>query len=243
LRIFVDIGAHYGESVFKALNPSLGFDLILAFEPSSYAVNRIKRIKDSRLLVRHCALGPSNKRMTLYGSGSLGASIYDDKKGNTLVPSETIFVKNASEELRKYVIPENEIFLKLNCEGSEIEILQNLKASGLLKNIDHIYVDWDARKIPSLQEQYLVFRKKLLDENYDITSADQFPIQGWVGVEKWLGEFKNSKVNFIKKVKYKTFSFLFLKFRFKELLKYYFPSTIRRIIEVKVLGLKIGAKK
>lgn len=80
MRVFVDVGAHFGECIFKALNPSLGFDLILAFEPSSQAVKKIEEIKDSRIKVRNCALGASTERRTLYGAGLLGASVYAEKK-------------------------------------------------------------------------------------------------------------------------------------------------------------------
>jgi FkbM family methyltransferase len=227
LRVFVDVGAHFGECIFKALNPSLGFDLILAFEPSSQAVKKIEEIKDSRIKVRNCALGASTERRTLYGAGLLGASVYAEKKGNTSVPSETILVRNASEELQKYLNSSNEVFIKLNCEGSEIEILQNLIDSGLMNHIDHIYVDWDARKIPSLQEGYVVFRK-LLEENYNITSADKFSVQGWLGVQIWLGEFIKSEISLIEKFNYRTFSFLPLRPRFRELIKFYFPNTIKK---------------
>ena len=243
MRVFIDIGSHFGECIFKALNPALSFDLILAYEPSSFAASRINLIKDKRVEVNNFALGSSNEQKILYGSGLIGASIYSEKKGNSLVSSETIMVKNASQELGKYITPSNVVFLKLNCEGSEIEILQNLNDSGLLNNIDYIYVDWDARKILSLQEWYLEFRKELLEENYNIVSADKFPVTGWLGVEMWLEEFKNSKINLIQKIKYKTFSFLPFKYRFKELFKFYSPNLFKKIYKAKNMYLKIGVNK
>lgn len=243
MKIFLDVGAHFGECLFKALNPCLNFDLIVAFEPSSEAVKRIRRIKDSRIKVENFALGASNEDRILYGTGLIGASMYDEKKGNSQGSSELVLVRNASQELRKYITPLDEVFLKLNCEGSEIEILQSLKGTGLLNDVDHIYVDWDARKIPSLHGRYFEFRKELLEGNYSIVSADEFPVTGWLGVEMWLGEFKNTKVSLIQKIKFKTFSFLSLEYRFQELIKYYFPNLFKTISKVRSWHLKLGVKK
>ena len=243
MKIFLDVGAHFVECLFKALNPSLGFDLIVAFEPSSESVKRIRLIQDSRIKVENYALGALSEQRILYGAGLIGASLWDEKKGNFFGSSELIMVRNASQQLRKYITSSDEVFLKLNCEGSEVEILQNLRDTGLLNDVDHIYVDWDARKIPSLQGRYLEFRKELLEENYNIVSADVFPVTGWLGVEMWLGEFTTTKVSLIQKIKYKTFSFLPLKYRFQELVKYYFPTLFKIIFKGRTLYLKLGVKK
>jgi hypothetical protein len=88
-----------------------------------------------------------------------------------------------------------------------------------------------------------VFRKKLLEENYNITSADKFSSQGWLGVQIWLGEFIKSEISLIEKFNYRTFSFLPLRSRFKELIKFYLPNTIKKMVQVKILYSKIGVKK
>ena len=233
MRIYIDVGAHFGECIFKALNPSLGFDLILAYEPSCLAAKRIELIKDNRIKVENFALGSTNEQKTLYGSGLIGASIHEEKKGNSGQVTELISIKPASSELRKYLTASNEVFIRLNCEGSEIQVLQDLRESGLLSLIDHIYVDWDARKIPSLQKRYFLFRGEMLLEYSNIVSADEFPVTGWLGVEMWLSEYQNSKVSLIEKVNYKTFSFLPIKLRIKEIVKSYFPILYRLIIKTK----------
>jgi FkbM family methyltransferase len=234
VRIYIDVGAHFGECIFKALNPALGFDLILAFEPSNLAVKRIESIRDHRIQINNFALGSKHEQKLLYGSGSIGASIFNEKKGNSALASEVISIRPANSELRKYLVEPNEIFLKLNCEGSEIEILQDLKNAGLLNLINHIYVDWDARKIPSLQEKYISFRKDLLAENINIISADDFPVTGWLGVEMWLGRYQNTKVNLFKKINYKTFSFLPIRLRLKELIKCYLPDFYLLLVKFQI---------
>ncbi len=71
-RVFLDVGAHFGESIFKALNPRLQFDLIVAFEPSNVGCERLKRIKSKNFQIEQYGLGDSDIELTLFSAGYLG---------------------------------------------------------------------------------------------------------------------------------------------------------------------------
>ena len=56
---------------------------------------------------------------------------------------EQVVIKNAAVELEKIIKNHCEkIFLKIDCEGAEYEILPLLDKEGLLKNIDVIIMEW-----------------------------------------------------------------------------------------------------
>ncbi len=223
MRIFIDIGAHFGESTYKALNPKLKFDKIYAYEPSALAIQRLALIQDERVIIRELALGKSSKQVDLYGSGGLGASIFLEKSGLINGTSETVTVKSASEELRGILESNSEVFLKMNCEGAELDILEDLVSSGLILKCTHLYIDWDARKIPSLAQDYVRIRTKVESLGLDLVSSDSQEVSGWEGVELWLKKYESNSVKFFDVLSYKTFSFLSGPSRAKECLKSYLP--------------------
>ena len=219
VRIFIDIGSHYGESIYKALNPDLGFDKIFAYEPSSLSCKRLSLIKDPRLIVNRLALGAKNDSIDLFNSGSLGASTFSDKRGMSAKDKERVTLRSASEEL---------------------DILEDLKQSDLILKCTHLYVDWDARKIPSLAERYTSLRSEIEKLNIDLVSSDSLPVSGWKGVELWLSGYKVKRANVIKRLQYKTFNFLPLNYRAREIFKHYVPSGFIAYVQ---LTEKIHKKK
>lgn len=227
MRIFIDIGAHFGESTFKALNPKLKFDKIYTYEPSSTAIQRLNLIKDKRVINRRLALGKHNSTVDLFGTGGLGATIFIDKIGLNARARETITVKSASEELRTILESDSEIFLKINCEGAELDILEDLMESGLISNCTHLYIDWDARKIPSLEADYIRIRSKVENLNLDLVSSDTQEVSGWKGVEYWLQGYQSESARILDMYRYKSFSFLPGKSRIKECLKQYIPVSLK----------------
>lgn len=222
----MDIGSHFGESIYKALNPELGFDKIIAYEPSKLAIERVSYIRDPRLVLKNMALGARNESVDLYSSGALGASVFKDKRGLDTNEIERINIRNASDELREILENEDEIFVKINCEGGELDILEDLMKSNLIFQINHLYVDWDARKIPSLAAQYTATRSKVEGLNIDLVSSDSLSFSGWKGVEIWLSNYKVKRVTTIRKMRYHTYAFLSPKHRLKEIIKNNLPYVV-----------------
>jgi len=185
-KVFIDIGAHFGESILKALQPCYGFDVVVAYEPSSLGARRVRRISEPRLEVRQMALGNKESIVTLFGAGHLGGSLYGDKQGLLRRDdTEIVTLRRASTELGPFLDEGNEVFLKINCEGGEIEILQDLAFKNQLTKFSSVYVDWDSRKVPSLQIAMLETQELLVNYN-NVFHAHDFEETGWLGVEHWL---------------------------------------------------------
>jgi len=77
-KIFIDVGGHYGETVEPVLDPIFGFDLIFSFEPIRECCDKIKEIKDDRLIIIEAGLSNSTFYGKVYNPGHVGASIYPD---------------------------------------------------------------------------------------------------------------------------------------------------------------------
>ena len=80
MKIFLDVGAHIGETLEIALDPKYGFDKIYAFEPSKDCCDVIRAsYDDKRLVICEYGLWDKDSNLPLYNSGGLGASVFKDK--------------------------------------------------------------------------------------------------------------------------------------------------------------------
>ena len=121
MRIFLDVGAHDGETLDVALDPKWGFDRIDSFEPASTRLKTLRKFRHKRLAIHDFGLSSQTKNTTLYGAGLLGGSIYSEKNyldAKATSYKEEIKLQSASEWFIKNTSASDEIFLKLNCEGS-----------------------------------------------------------------------------------------------------------------------------
>jgi FkbM family methyltransferase len=146
-RIFLDVGAHTGETLRAVLDPRYRFDPIMCFEPAAACVESLKRFRDHRCRILPFGLWRESGELPLYDPGSVGASIYADKQGTD--EKEIVNVVRATDWFRQNIRLEDTVFLKLNCEGAECDILEDLLHSGEIRKVDHLLVHFDVRKIRS----------------------------------------------------------------------------------------------
>ena len=147
-KIFLDVGAHTGETLAIALEEKYAFDKIYCFEPVKECCDVIRGLDDKRVEVCEYGLWNKNSAEKIYNAKTKGASLFRDKF-RTEVPSRDIKLVKASEWFNQNLTIEDTIYLKLNCEGAECAILDDLIDSGEYKKIDVLMVDFDVRKIPS----------------------------------------------------------------------------------------------
>jgi FkbM family methyltransferase len=147
MKIFLDVGAHVGQTARAVLDPKFGFDQIHCFEPAQACLKHLEAVRDSRVNVHAFGLWKETGERPLYDPGRIGASIFADKPN--LGVSEVARFVRASDWLRENVPTGTEVFLKLNCEGSECDILDDLIQSGEIAKIKHMMVHFDVRKVPS----------------------------------------------------------------------------------------------
>jgi len=166
VRIFIDVGSYQGQTINRVLNPAFGVELIYGFEPSpsSYAIlKRRFRKKRRRVRVFNFGLWSENCTKTLYYEGTRGATILSDyvtiRKASEK-DVECSFVK-ASDWFRDNLSFSDEIFLKLNCEGSECDIVNDLLDSREFSKLKAVLIDYDVRKSPSQRYKQKKLEKRL----------------------------------------------------------------------------------
>lgn len=136
------------------MSPRWAFDRIYCFEPAPSCWPPLEGIADGRVEICHYGLFDHDGSFILHNPGSVGASLSADKDGSD--DSVTCEFRDVSEWFSQHISPSDEVFLKLNVEGSEYEIIRRLYDSNLLTAVDHLLVHFDVRKVPGrahLEEQ------------------------------------------------------------------------------------------
>ena len=161
MKIFLDVGAHRGQTARAVIAPRFAFDQIFCFEPATECKPDIEAVADPRIKLVPVGLGKEAKKARLFGSGAIGASIFSDKlaKGSSTV--REIQLIKAGGWINENIKSGDVVFMKLNCEGSECDIIDDLVATGAIAKLYSIMIDFDVRKIPSLKYREKETRKKL----------------------------------------------------------------------------------
>jgi len=190
MRIFVDVGAHNGETLHVALHPMWGFDRVFALEPASACQKPLRGFRDPRLAIQAVGLGKETRKVTLHGAGLLGGSVFAEKRqkaiDETLISTEEIELVRASDWFRDNLPPDAEVFLKLNCEGSECDILADLLDCGHAGQIRNLYVDFDIRKVPGQEHRQEEIERRLREAGVKHATPESLGRSGEIGVAKWL---------------------------------------------------------
>jgi FkbM family methyltransferase len=190
VKVFLDVGANDGGTLYAVRDPKYSFDRIYCFEPASICWPKLEAVRDGR--VRICKFGLWNITcdQVLYAPGSGGASLFEEKFREE--PSKEVcrFVR-ASDWFRENLRPDDEIFLKLNCEGAECDIAEDLLDSTELARVRSVMIDPDVRKIRSLahREQELCMRLAaaglqncFMREDVMVGATHHARIQNWLSV-------------------------------------------------------------
>lgn len=142
-HILIDVGGHLGQTVNVALDACWCFDHVYTFEPDpDCAVEIRRRFRDAiaagQLTVHQAAVGARNEEIMLLGDNSGG--------GATIVPGML------ADESRRVTAPcidvnafietfaglGDRLYIKLNCEGGEVAIVErlcDLREKGVLASI------------------------------------------------------------------------------------------------------------
>lgn len=187
IKILVDVGAHYGETLRIALDPKWGFDKIYSIEPSSACQATLKGFGDKRLVIQQIALSNRNEMAVLHGAGLLGGSLYADKiqiaTAVERVETEAVALVRATDWFQ--TLPESQIFLKFNCEGGEADILEDLLDSGEIDRVYSAYVDFDIRKIANQAHRQSKIERRLKLAGVRYVTTDEIGGNN-AGVSVWL---------------------------------------------------------
>lgn len=164
MKIFLDVGAYHGLSAKAATDQRFSFDRIICFEPSSECIPYIEAINDKRIHILPFGMWNETTTKILYGSGHYGASIFRDKPitGTGLgINASHIKLIKASKWVNENIRQDDIVFMKLNCEGCECDIVDDLIINNQISKLYNIMIDFDAGKIPSIQHREIETRKLL----------------------------------------------------------------------------------
>lgn len=147
MKVFLDVGAHLGETLAVAIQPRWGFDRIYCFEPAPPCWSHLKQVRDSRIEICRFGLFDHDGSFELYNSGSLGASLSAEKDGSSSW-TQCQF-RDAAKWFEENLNDGDRVFVKINVEGAEYEIVRRLFEAGALQRVSHLLIHFDVRKVPS----------------------------------------------------------------------------------------------
>jgi FkbM family methyltransferase len=149
VKVFLDVGAHCGQTLAAVLEKD--FDRIHCFEPVSQHWGVLRALSDKRTTVHKFGLWNRAAQADLIDPGTKGAGMWikDGRKPGAKVIRETCEFRRASDWFRKHIKSTDTVYLKLNCEGCECDILDDLLDSGEFEKVTYALIAFDVRKISS----------------------------------------------------------------------------------------------
>ena len=105
-------------------------------------------------------LGDHTGMTTIYGSNErFESSIYAEKSDVATIDQTTCTIVEASNWFARNLTADDTIIMKLNCEGSEIPIMNNLIDSGAIWLLHNVMIDFDIRRVVGMEHT----ERELLD--------------------------------------------------------------------------------
>jgi FkbM family methyltransferase len=187
-KIFIDVGGFRGESIRAALDPRFAFDSIHSFEPVASCYDEIVRsVRNPRVTVHKAGLLDRSDDLPVYGAGTLGASVYAGP--DPAQPGERCAFIRASDFFARHIAEGDRVWMKLNCEGSECDILIDLLRSGEAGKLSEVLIDLDARKIPAAAPKVEILERMLVEApfSYHFPEEVQYGmVNNYGGIRNWL---------------------------------------------------------
>ena len=145
--------------------------------------------RDRRLSVEPIGLGAETGAATLYGAGLLGASLYASKAQKARhadLLTEPIDVVRASDWFRKNIPAGADVYMKLNCEGAECDILNEMLDAGLADRLTSLYIDFDIRKVEGQRHRQATTEQRLRQAKVRYVTSESLGCVANSAVKKWL---------------------------------------------------------
>lgn len=171
MKIFLDVGSNEGQSLdalldlrprSKRIVCRYAFDRIYGFEPVPELHRALaQKFRDPRFTINNFGLWKETCEQPIYSPGTQSGSLFVDKFNVDPEHHTTCKFVRASDWFRENLSDQDEIYVKLNCEGAEIDILEDLLDSDEYRKITSIGVTFDVRKIPSQVHREIELKQRL----------------------------------------------------------------------------------
>ncbi len=152
-RVFVDVGAHNGGSIFSVIEGGYTFDRMVSVEPDPEMIAALakrfpKEIAEGRYRIAPVGLSDHIGTAHLMGDNTEGgASMIAAKFGAGAGNVREIRLIDWPTFLKDYDLQDARLWVKINAEGAEIAILDSIIAEGG-KNIESLVIFFDIVKSP-----------------------------------------------------------------------------------------------
>lgn len=168
MKLFLDVGAHEGQTLAAVLDPKYAFDKIFAFEPVGELHEKLESVSEGNNKVQLLKYGLWNKdaEQKIYSPGTLAGSLFSSHEDVKQDDFELCRFVDASAWFRENVAAGDEVFMKLNCEGAEADILMDLLESKEIFKIKNVMIDFDVRKVKELEDRGSYVLNKFEEQNF-----------------------------------------------------------------------------
>jgi FkbM family methyltransferase len=186
-KIFIDGGSHLGESVkkFRSLYDKNNKFIYYMFEPNLLLFNNFKDKEEFKECKKFNVglssknennvklWGGDNKR---YGLETCGATINETKKLTDKYKEEEFSLINIislSEFINKEFKNGEEIVLKLDIEGAEYDVFEDLIQTGVIKKVSKIYCEFHTQWLSlDYREREQKIREEIKNLNIPLEDLD-----------------------------------------------------------------------
>lgn len=166
-RIFLDVGANTGQTLAAVLDSNFRFDQIVCFEPVRACWDELTRVAGTwpmmpppRVRIERFGLWNQTCEKLIFEPRSQGGSLWKKDKARS-DETELCQFRRASEWFKENIEEGDIVFLKLNCEGAECDILDDLLDSGEFGKVSFAMIDFDAHKISSQKHREAELKSRL----------------------------------------------------------------------------------
>jgi FkbM family methyltransferase len=157
-RIFIDLGAHIGESIrfFRDYHPESKHYEYFAFEPLPDNIERLHEINNLTIIPAAASIRDGHEKffIGLPESGSLN----NKKRSGGLDGERHIEVKTVNfprwfnELISGDYVPD--VTIKMNIEGAEYEIIEKMNRYGQIPFVRKWYIQWHYEKIDLVRGEH-----------------------------------------------------------------------------------------
>jgi FkbM family methyltransferase len=160
MNIFLDVGSHDGQTLAEVIHPRYRFDIIHCFEPMPVQYTRLTQrfnahSANKRIEFHHYGLLDRSTSLAMYGTNhDMGSSIFAHKQrmqGREQVTRCEF--RRASDFFAENITDDDLVVMKINVEGSECIIMNDLINSGECHKIANVMIDFDIRKVPDKRNE------------------------------------------------------------------------------------------
>ena len=151
--VFVDVGAHRGQTIDEVLRDRWAFDHVYAFEPHPAFFADLKAryadaVEAGRLTLFEAGLADRDGAAPLYGDNAGGGASLMRKKGADGGDGRTVRLLDTADFIAKHARAGDRFYIKLNCEGAETLVVRRLMMldDELLARVAEIMIDFDVVK-------------------------------------------------------------------------------------------------